>query len=124
MSQTNLDFFILVARNKVLKQILIFDVFKEKEEFLKSTLFAGVANQYLGSLGGHGLSFGTTLKALRIAIRNVGLFNILRYNRPIFLKMVMKTLLVTVLPAKYYEKVKSKTKARVNKKLLSSVQKS
>lgn len=29
MSQTNLDFFIFVARNKVLKQILIFDIFKE-----------------------------------------------------------------------------------------------
>lgn len=99
---------------------LIFDVFNKKRRSLNGTLFSGVANLYLDSLGGHGLSLRKTLLALRIAIRNVGFSNIMKYNRQVFLKMAIKIILVTILPTKHYEKIKNRAKAKVNKKMLSS----
>jgi hypothetical protein len=59
---------------------IIFDIFERKRKELNSTLFAGVSQQYLSSLGGHGLTMRQTLKALRVTSNNVGLYNLIRYN--------------------------------------------
>ena len=97
---------------------IIFDVFKDKKKALNSTLFAGVANQYLNSLGGHGLSMAKTLSSLKKTIENVGLINILRFNHSAFGKLLVKLLLLMILPDKYYQKIKKKKRLNANRKTL------
>ncbi len=104
----------------ITRSSLIFDVFNDKRKTLNSTLFAGVANQYLSSLGGHGLAMDLTLLALKKTISTIGLINILRYNFMAFLKMITKLILIGFLPDKYYQKVKTKMKSKVNKIILES----
>ena len=103
----------------ITRSYLIFDVFKNRRNELNSSLFAGVANQYINSLGGHGLSMRLTLKALKCAISNVGFLNILKYNSSAFCKLIVKMILLLFLPKKYYEIIKLKTKTKVNKGMIN-----
>lgn len=101
------------------RSAIIFDIFQVRRNELNSTLFAGVTNQYLNSLGGHGLSLSQTFKALRLSINNAGFLNVIKYNSSALFKLISKLILICVLPSKYYQMIKARTKSRVNKKILN-----
>lgn len=100
------------------RSAVMFDIFKHKRKTLNPTLFAGMANQYLNSLGGHGLNKVETYQALKLIFRKVGFVNILRYNIIAFFKLMAKLFLILVLPKEIYSKVKNKAKNSINKKIM------
>lgn len=99
---------------------IIFDIFKDKRKSLNSTLFAGIVNQYLSSIGGHGMSRSMDLKAIKATFKNAGFFNVVRYNHSALIRLYGKILLLLILPPRTYAKIKSKLKGRLNKKILKN----
>lgn len=97
---------------------IIFDVFHDRRKSLRSTLFAGVAQQYLNSLGGHGLNAFQTYQAIKLTINKIGLFNILRYNSTAFFRLLAKLIFIHLLPESLYVKAKNRVKKSINKKII------
>ena len=97
---------------------IIFDVFHDKRKSLDSTLFAGIAQQYLGSLAGQSLGLDQTWQGVRLTISQIGFVNLIKYNFNSLIKLIGKQLLITCLPDSVYQRIKIKMKNSINKKLL------
>ncbi len=97
---------------------IIFDVFKDKRKSLNSTLFAGIVQQYLGSLAGQNLGLTQTWQGLKFTINQIGIVNLIKYNSNCLVKLIGKKLLLMILPDSIYQKVKAKMKDTINKKIM------
>ena len=98
---------------------ILFDTFKEKRNFLNKTLYVGVATQYLSSIGGNDMTISHSLKSLHAVIKNIGFYNLLRYNSSPLVRTLVKIILYAVLPDKLYQKIRVKNRAKVNSKMMS-----